>query len=90
MEDQRIERRRKSDDNHATPCPILQDYVAISEQIHIDLQLIKQTLNETKEMLEAFKNAKGFIKTVQIMGDLAKWIMAIGAISSAIYLWTKK
>lgn len=90
MEEQHKDNRRTIDNNHNTPCPILQDYISIFEQIHADLQIIKQTLTETKEMLEAFKNAKGFIKTVKIMGDFAKWMLAIGALATAFYLWVRK
>lgn len=89
--DKRIELRRAADvANHTPPCPILQDYMQVSEQIHIDLQLIKQTLTETKEMLEAFRNAKGFIRTVQILGEIAKWCIAIGTVVTAIYWWGKR
>lgn len=89
MHEQRKEMRRNPD-NHNTPCSILSDYIDIHAQIHSDLQQIKQTQTAMLEMLEAFKNAKGFIKTIQIMGDVAKWVMAIGALLTAVYFWVRR
>ena len=53
--------------------------------IHADLQEIKQTLVEMKEIVTAWNDAKGFIKTVRIIGEGLKWAVAVDA--ALLALW---
>lgn len=89
MEEQRKEPRR-ADDNHQTPCPILTDYMAISAQIHLDLQAIKSTQAAMLEMLTAWNNMKGFVTTMRALGAIAKWVTIISGAATVIYLALKK
>ena len=41
--------------------------------IHDDLREIKTELVTVKEILVAWNNAKGFVKTVKLVGDIVKW-----------------
>ena len=54
--------------------------------IHADLQEIRQlqlaqteTLGAVKEILEAWDDAKGFIKIVKVVGNTVKWMALVGA-----------
>lgn len=90
MDEQRKESRREND-SHTTPCPILTDYMAISAQIHLDLQAIKETQKAMLEMLTAWNSVKGFVATMRVLGGVAKWATIIGGGVTAItLLWHSK
>lgn len=65
--------------------------------IHADLQEIRQlqlaqtqTLGAVKELLEAWDDAKGFIRVVKLLGNVAKWLTGVGAAFGLIWYWWKK
>ena len=53
--------------------------------IHQDLQSIKSDIKTMREVLSAWDNAKGFVKVVRISGDVAKWVVLVGAAIAAIW-----
>lgn len=74
-------------DGHNSPCDHLNQYVDFQEVIRLDLEEIKSDLKAVKELLDAWKNMKGFIRTMQIIGSVAKWITVTGAAFAAIWYW---
>lgn len=59
--------------------------------IHDDLQRIKAELVTVKEILEAWNNAKGFVKVVKLVGDIVKWgSPVVVAILATWYFFFKK
>ena len=65
-------------------CPVFHNHTDVT-MLHADLQEIKQTLAEMKEIVTAWNDAKGFIKTVRIIGEVLKWAVAVGA--ALLALW---
>lgn len=53
--------------------------------IHSDLQEIKLQLVQLKEILEAWNNAKGFVRTIKLIGDIVKWGVPLVAIISTVW-----
>jgi len=60
--------------------------------IHSDLQEIRQLqqqqaaiLSAVKEILEAWDDAKGFIRIVKIIGNTTKWAVAVGVSIAAVW-----
>lgn len=54
--------------------------------IHEDLQNIKAELKTVTEILVAWNNAKGFVKTIKFVGDIVKWgAPIVAAIVAAWY-----
>ena len=73
-------------DGHGTPCPNLIVHTTVQEQLLVDMHEMKaimesnsKMLLEIKEMVTAWKNIKGFIKTLSIIGVVAKWCTVIVA-----------
>lgn len=73
------------------------DTRAMVTLIHADLQEIRnlqltqaEMLSAVKEILEAWDDAKGFIKVVKLLGNIAKWMTGVGAAFGLIYYWWKK
>lgn len=89
MEEKRAVLRREQD-GHNSPCPLLQEHMMISAEIHADLQEIKATLKATAEMLQAFNTAKGFVTGLQVIGYVVKWATLIGGAITVVYLWMKR
>jgi len=82
---------------HSSPCPALQDHAEVVSIIHTDLIEIKMTLQDNRktvdamlEILTAWSQAKDFIKTVQLLADIAKWFVVLGATVGAILYFFKK
>lgn len=84
------DRRSANPDSHTSPCPLLQEHVAVSKIIHADLTAIKQNQEATIELLTIFATTKGFIKGLQILGDIVKWFTLIGGSVAALYWFFKK
>lgn len=82
MVEQRQQPRRTSD-THSTPCAVLQEQVTLAEEI-------RKELKDIRDLLEAWNNAKGFVRTIQTIGTIVKWITAFGASITLIYYWLKK
>lgn len=84
-------------DNHNTPCENLRACMSIQEQLLKDMHEMKhlieqnsKTLFEIKEMVTTWKNVKGFIRTLAVIGTVAKWLTVTGASIAAIYYWFKQ
>lgn len=78
---------RNECDGHSSPCDNLNRHVDFQATIMHDLEEIKQDLKSVKELLDAWKNMKGFIRTMQIIGAVAKWLTVTGAAFAAIWYW---
>lgn len=70
-------------------CPAYTDH-ALMHEIHEDLKAIKDEVSKMNEVLQAWNNAKGFIKTIRLLGEVAKWLVATGAAIAAIWWWIKR
>lgn len=53
--------------------------------IHDDLQNIKSELKTVTEILVAWNNAKGFVRTIKFIGDIVKWGAPIVAALAAMW-----
>lgn len=84
------EERRIGSDNHNSPCPLLQEHVAVSQAIRADLIAIKQSQAATIELLTIFATTKGFIKGLQILGEVVKWLTLIAGSVMALYWFFKR
>lgn len=84
--------RRKND--HATPCDLLHQHINVAAMLHEDVQEIKAQLATMVELLEVFNNTKGFVKTLQVVGMVAKWITVVGGaiavVGGLFYYGTRK
>lgn len=79
-------------------CPAFGNHIEL-RVLHDDLRRILETQQEQKalqeeqavelkkvaEILEAWDNAKGFVKTVRLIGEVSKWIVAAGAAVGIIW-----
>lgn len=70
---------------------------SLIEMIYEDMQIMKATmlchtekLERVAEIVSAWDNAKGFVKTVRIVGEVAKWLVVAGAAVTAIWYWVKR
>ena len=86
---------------HNTPCDNLVAHSTVQEQLLVDMHEIKRitkensdelklmmgVLTEIKEMVTAYKNIKGFIKTLAVLGTVAKWLTITGGSIGAIWYW---
>lgn len=81
---------RRVPDNHTTPCPLLQEHVAIAHAIHADLVAIKNNQQATLELLTIFATTKGFIRGLQILGEVVKWLSLISAAVVALYWFLRR
>lgn len=70
-------------------CPMFKDKNLI-EQIHNDLKDIKDEVAKMTELMAAWDNAKGFVKTIRVIGELTKWVVAVGAAITAIWWWVRR
>ena len=77
---------------HPTPCPMLSDHLALSSEIHEDIADIKiqqaelgKNQAEMLEILNAWKQTKGFVQTMQTVSSIAKWLVMFGGTCGAIY-----
>lgn len=81
---------RRKDDGHPTPCPLLADHMNISANILADLKAIKETQHSMMEMIAAWNSTKGFVKTMQLLGAVAKWMTIIGGAVTLLVLWFRR
>lgn len=79
-------------------CPAFSNHMVIST-LHEDLKRILEAQREQKqlqeeqaaelkkvaEILEAWNNAKGFVKTVRMIGEVSKWLVIVGGSMAAIW-----
>lgn len=80
-------RRRASDselDESFRQCPAYTEHEIVS-LIHDDLKGIKEELKKVAEVVEAWEDAKGFVKTIRTIGEVAKWIAVVSAAVAAIW-----
>jgi len=71
-------------DMHFSACPAFHSHTD-GTTIHTDLQEIKQTLVEMKEIAAAWHDAKGFIRMICLIGEVLKWSVAVGA--AVLFIW---
>lgn len=69
----------------------------IINAIYTDLAAIKalqeaqtKDLNKVTEILGAWDNAKGFVKTIRIIAEVAKWLVVVSGTFAIIYYWFKQ
>jgi superfamily I DNA and RNA helicase len=80
--------RRSSDketgelDASFAQCPANNKDVAT---IHQDLQEIKETVAEMRDIIVAWQDAKAFFKVIKIIGEMLKWLVATGAAVGVIW-----
>lgn len=55
--------------------------------LQVDINEIKAN---TKELLEAWSDAKGALKALALIGGIARWVTAVAGASALFYMWLKK
>lgn len=81
MADEEFNRRasdKKELDASFSQCPAFLSHKDVTI-IHSDLQEIKETVEEMRDIVLAWQDAKSFFKVIKIMGEVLKWVVAVGA-----------
>lgn len=65
-------------------CPAFLNHRDV-EVIHADLQEIKKTVEEMRDIVVAWQDAKSFFKMIRLLGEVLKWIVAVGATIGIIW-----
>ena len=86
------EERRHYPDGHNTPCPMLTEHKALETQLHSDLQELlvgqeKMIANQETilEIVTAWNNTKGFVKTLVMISTVLKWLVFVCATVAGIW-----
>jgi hypothetical protein len=73
--------RRKQDqddlDESFRQCPAFLSHSDV-KIIHTDLQEIKITVGEMRDIVVAWQDAKSFFRIIKIIGEVIKWVVAVG------------
>ena len=86
-------------DGHHSPCEKLNDHLEFDAKVlaqqeliisRLDLitknqEAISATLVSMTEILEAWNNTKGFVKTMVTISGFMKWLVAFGASVAAVW-----
>ena len=83
MEDRRRQEEQELDESFAR-CPAFLNHTDVA-LIHADLQEIKQTVEEMRDIVVAWKDAKSFFKMIRLLGEILKWVVAVGATIGIIW-----
>ena len=65
-------------------CPAFTNHTDVA-LIHSDLQEIKATVEEMRDIVVAWKDAKSFFKMIKVLGEIIKWTVAVGAAIGIIW-----
>ena len=86
------EERRHYPDGHSTPCQMLAEHKALETQLHSDLQELlvgqeKMIANQETilEIVTAWNNTKGFVKTLVMISTVLKWLVVVCATVAGIW-----
>jgi len=87
--------RRELDQLHASPCTHLQELdnkvLAKLEEVVASQAVILKKQEEMSEVLIAWNNTKGFIRTVVLFSSVVKWAVGTGvAVGAVWYFITRK
>ena len=85
--EEKEERQTKQDDTYYGVERRNQEAIEII--IH-DLKSIKNQLATVTEILTAWNNAKGFVKTIKFMGDAIKWAAPVVAAITAYWYYISR
>lgn len=85
-------KRRATDneelDESFKQCPAYSNHTDMGV-IHKDLQEIKTTVAEMRDIVVAWQDAKSFFKLIRIFGEIMKWIVATGAAIGIIWYFIR-
>lgn len=59
------------------------------EKIREDLAEVKAAVLTMKEIIEAWNDAKGFVRTIKLIGEVFKWVAKVAAAIGAVWLLVK-
>lgn len=79
-----------TDAKHHIPCDHSLETREIVHLMQEDMHTIRTDVKSMKEILDAWNDAKGVIRTIQLLGQIAKWIGGIAAAVGAVWLLFKK
>jgi hypothetical protein len=65
-------------------CPAFKNHEDVV-LIHKDLQEIKATVAEMRDIIVAWQDAKAFFKVIKLIGEFLKWTVAVGATVGIIW-----
>jgi hypothetical protein len=71
-------------DSSFAQCPAFANHKDVAT-IHQDLQEIKETVAEMRDIIVAWQDAKAFFKVIKIIGEMLKWLVATGAAVGVIW-----
>ena len=86
------EERRNYPDGHSTPCPYVVEHTTDEKELHDDLKALlegqKKLLENQEAILEivtAWNEMKGFIRTMIRISSFMKWLVAFGVSIAAVW-----
>jgi len=79
MTESRSPERRKQD--HIPPCSILKTHVDLEKALLVELNEIKKSLADMKDLLQIFNNTRGFVTVLKWLGGI---VIGLGALWLAI------
>lgn len=95
-------RRRRASDVHSAEvvesfgqCPAFDDHSSIPRMIEILEKIAERQeeqakkLEEVAEIVTAWNNTKGFIRTISAIGAVAKWLVGVGIACGLVWAWFK-
>ena len=84
--------KRRESDGHSSPCPYVIEHTNGEKQLHEDLKALlegqKKLLENQEAILEvviAWNNTKGFVRTMTTISSFMKWLVAFGASVAAVW-----
>jgi len=84
--------KRREHDGHTSPCPYVVEHTADEKELHDDLKALlegqKKLLENQEAILEivtAWNEMKGFIRTMIRISSFMKWLVAFGASIAAVW-----
>lgn len=69
----------------ATVVRLEEEATALRNDVLEELRAIKKQNDTQLEIMAAWNSAKGFVKTVQVIGRVATWIVKITAVLAALW-----
>ena len=66
-----------------------EDNKTLREQLLEDIRAIRSQSETQLEIMQAWSNAKGFVRTIQMLGRVATWLLKIAAVLTGLWAAVK-
>lgn len=67
----------------------IEKLIRCQEQMTQQLDTVNSTMQEMSEVLAAWRNARGAIKTIQVLADICRWTAYLAVSIGAIWYFLK-